>query len=701
MAMAQLPLRFEANLGQMNPDVRYAARSGGFQLLLTNQGPSFRVPGSGRLDLSLVDSNHAPQIEALERQSAHIDSFVGPRSRWRSNIPSYSRVRYRSVYPGVDVDYYGNQGRLEYDFVLAPGADPNRIRMKFGSQAKVSLSKAGDLVLEMDGKRLIQKRPFIYQEDPKTSARVEVAGGYRLLGDHTVGVRLANYDRKRKLVIDPTLTYLTYWGGPGVDQINAAKLDSKGRLYLAGQTDSGYVPYNPSDPYSTVNTGGIDIFLSIFTTDNGNYSLQYSTYLGGTGDDVPLGIDVDSSGVAYLTGYTTSTDFPTQGAVLTSPTASYKNVFVAKLDPSQSGTDALLFASYIYGSDGDSVGNGVAAGNDGRIYLIGNTKAGDFPVTASAKQSVLWGSQDAFIVKMDPGTGGIDYATYLGGEDFDDGRAILVDSKDLVYFAVSTLSTEFPMAGYQYSIANSGGSDVAVGVMDLNQSGDASIVYSTYYGGSGNEEVRAMAFDQNQNLIITGYTLSTDLPLTGDAIQRVNNGGGDAFVAILNPRLNFQSGLLYSTYLGGKSGDVGYALATDSAGYIYVTGYTLSSDFPIAGKVPQPTWGGGTDVFLTKFKTGVAGKSAIDFSTYMGGPNLYVPSSVQVGSDGRIYVAGTGGIGLPSSQFAIQGGYYSGSSDGFFFVLTPDPGSQPQGSTTSETGARRTQIPRSTSILRK
>ncbi len=701
MAMAQLPLRFEANLGQMNPDVRYAARSGGFLLLLTSQGPSFRIPGSGRLDVSLVDSNHSPQMEALGRQSARIDSYVGPRSHWRSNIPSYSRVRYRSVYPGVDVDYYGNQGQLEYDFVLAPGADPSRIRMKFGSEATLSLTKEGDLVLEMNGKRLLQKRPFVYQEDPKTSARVEVAGGYQLLGNNTVGVKLANYDRKRKLVIDPTLTYLTYWGGPGVDQINAAKLDSQGRLYLTGLTDSGYVPYNPDNPYSTGNAGGLDVFLSIFTTDNGNYNLLYSTYLGGTSDDVPLGIDVDSSGVAYLTGYTTSTDFPTLGAVLTSPSASYKNVFVAKLDPSQSGTDALVFSSYIYGSDGDSVGNGVAAGKDGRIYLIGNTQAGDFPVSASAFQSTLWGSQDAFIVKMDPGTGGIDYATYLGGEDIDDGRAILVDDNNLTYFAVSTLSIDFPMKGFQYSINNSGGSDVAVGVMDLSQSGDASIKYSTFFGGSGNEEVRAMAFDKSGNVIITGYTLSTDLPLTADAIQRVNNGGGDAFVAVLNPHANFQQGLVYSSYLGGKSGDVGYALATDSAGYIYVTGYTLSSDFPIAGKVPQPTWGGGTDVFLTKFKTGVAGRSAIDFSTYLGGANLYVPSSVQVGSDGRVYVTGTGGIGLPSSQFAIQGGYAGGSSDGFFFVLMPDPGSQAQGSTSAATGARRFQIPRSSVTLRK
>ena len=493
-AMAQVPLRFEANLGQMNPDVRYAARSGGFLLLLTGSGPSFHLPGSGRVDLTLLNANHAPEIEAIGRSSARIDSYVGGRDRWRTNIPSYSRVRYRAVYPGVDVDYYGDQGRLEYDFILAPGADPRAIRMKFSGSAALSLTPEGDLVLESAGKRLVQKRPFIYQEDPRTSGRVEVAGGYQLLPGNIVGLRVGRYNRARKLVIDPTLAYLTYWGGSGSDQINAAKMDSKGRLYITGQTDTGEVPYQDG-AYNNGNAGLIDIFLSVFDTTGGNYSLVYSTYLGGTNNDVPMGIDVDSAGVAYLTGYTASTDFPLVGATQTSPAASFLNAFVSKIDPAKYGGDSLVFSSYLNGTDGDSVGNGVAAGKDGRIYLIGTTKAGDFPATASAYQSVRWGPEDAFVAKLDPGTGGIDYATYLGGEDLDDGRNILVDDKGLVYFAASTLSTQFPMAGFSVNGQLTGGSDVVVGVMDLTQSGSGSLRYATFLGGSGNEEVRAMSFE--------------------------------------------------------------------------------------------------------------------------------------------------------------------------------------------------------------
>jgi hypothetical protein len=683
-AMAQLPLRFEANLGQMNSEVRYAARSGGVTLVLTSQGPSFRLPGARRVDVSLLKSNRAPEIEALDRSAARIDSYVGGRDRWRTHIPSYARVRYRSVYPGVDVEYYGNQGQLEYDFVVAPGADPRGIRMQFTGEARLRLTPEGDLVLESGGQRLVQKRPVVYQVDPRTSARVEVAGGYRLLGHNQVGLRLGRYDRRRTLVVDPVLSYLTYWGGPGADQINAAKMDSKGRLYITGQTDTGLIPY-VDGAYNNGNAGLVDIFLSVIDTTGGGYNLVYSTYLGGTANDIPQAIDVDPKGVAYLTGYTTSVDFPSVGATQTSPSASFLNGFVAKLDPSQYGGDGLIFSSYLNGTDGDTVVNGIAAGKDGRIYLIGTTKASDFPVTANGYQAVRWGSQDAFVAKMDPGTGGIDYATYLGGEDLDDGRNILVDNNGLTYFAVSTLSTQFPMAGFSINGNASGGADVVVGVMDLNKQGNDSLKYATYFGGSGNEEVRSMSFDGKGGVFITGYTLSDDFPLTPDAIQRVNYGGGDVFVAEIDPSQSFQRGLLYSTYLGGKAGDVAYGVTTDAAGAIYVTGYTLSPDFPTAGTVPRANWGGGTDIFVTKFKTGVPGKAAIQFSTYVGDTNIYVPSAVVVGADGRVYVTGWGGIGLPSSQYGLQGGYAGGGTDGFLFVLTPDAPSQTQTQQTPET----------------
>jgi hypothetical protein len=379
---------------------------------------------------------------------------------------------------------------------------------------------------------------------------------------------------------------------------------------------------------------------------------------------------VDSKGVAYLTGTTKSTNFPvTKAPFQSTGAASSVDAFVVKLDPSVYGGDALLFSSYLGGAAGDDSGNGIAVGPDGKIYVIGTTKANDYPVTSNAYQSVLWNVQDTFLCKVDPVTGGLDYSTYLGGESPDDGRAILVDSKNLVYFASSTLSQFFPVAGFAVRVDPAGAQDVVIGVMDMNKEGQASLLYSTYYGGSGNEEARGMAFDAKGNLIVTGYTLSTDLPVTGDAIQVSPNGGGDAFVAILNPSVAFAPGLLYSSYLGGSAGDVGYAVGGDAAGNVYVTGYTLSSDFPVAGSAPQSSWGGGTNIFITKFKPGVGGRESLSLSTYLGGTGTSVPSSLAIGPDGTMYVAGRSGIGLPSSANAQQGGYAGGLTDGFLAVI--------------------------------
>jgi hypothetical protein len=237
------------------------------------------------------------------------------------------------------------------------------------------------------------------------------------------------------------------------------------------------------------------------------------------------------------------------------------------------------------------------------------------------------------------------------------------------------------MAGQQYRGIPAGASDVIVGVMDTSQSGPESLVYSTYFGGSGNEEVRGMAFDAKGNVVITGYTLSTDFPVTSTAVQPHFAGNGDAFVAVFHPASPFAGGLLYSTYLGGAGGDVGYGVAADSSNHLYITGYTLSRNLPVSGiTVPQATWGGGTDLFVAKIDTGTAGMAGLLYSTYLGASNTYVPSGIAVGPDGTAYAVGYGGIGLPTSANASQGGYAGGISDGFLAVIgsgTPSAATQP------------------------
>jgi hypothetical protein len=677
--MARLPLRFEANQGQAAGGVRYVARTSGYALELHAGGVTFQSDQSKPLTLSLLNSNRAAAIEGTDRQPASVNYFIGRRDQWRTDVASYSKVLYREVYPKIDAVFYGNQSELEYDLVLRPGADPHAIRLQMAGAKSMRISSDGDLIIESAAGRLIQKRPVIYQEDARTGARSEVGGRYVLLSRNVAGLRLNRYDRGRTLVIDPSISYLTYIGGTGKDQINAVKMGPNNRLYIVGQTDTNQLMAS-GDGYNYNSTGLIDCFIAIFdATPGAGFPMKYLSYLGGTNNDIPLGLDVDGNGVIYITGTTTSTDFPVSSQAFQSTGAAASvDAFVVALDPSQGNGAGLLFSSYL-GGTADDAGNGIAVDSKGMIYVVGTTKSSDFSVTDSAYQTVLWGSQDIFLTKIDPNAGAIVYSTYLGGEGADNGRAVLVDKNGLVYFAASTLSQLFPMKGQNYNgnpnnSTATGAQDIVIGLLDMTKAGDDSLVYTTYFGGSGNDDVHGMAFDQNGNLIITGYTLNAcdtclaDFPVTPDALQSSYAGSGDAFVSVVNPNRTGNAFLIYSTYLGGSHGEVGYGVGSDSAGNIYVTGYTLSQDFPVVNAA-QPTWGGGTNVFITKFKPGVAGQSAISLSTYVGATGTYVPAGIAVGKDGSIYVAGWGNTGLNPSDKAAQAGFAGGVTDGFVLMI--------------------------------
>jgi hypothetical protein len=658
-AMARLPLRFEENRGQSDPSVRFTARSAGTSLQLTARGPLFEV-GSTPVEIGLVHANAKAAIEPLDRLPAMTDYMVGPREQWRTGIASFARIRYHEVYPGIDVVYYGNQNQLEYDFVLAPGANPDAIRMKFRGDVHVSLTADGDIALESGGAQVLQKAPAIFQDNRK------IQGRYTLLARNEVGFRLAKYDRKRPLTIDPILVYCTYIGTSGGDQVTAMKMVSGGLLYVTGFTTTG--EFSTIDgAYSDHSLGLTDIFLAIIdTTANGNFSLKYFSYLGGSGVDIPLAIDVNANGVAYMTGTTTSVDFPMAGnSVQTTSSATSVLSFIAAIDPSGYGGSSLIYSTYLGGTTGNQSGNGIVVDKDGYIYTIGTTKATDFPLTTSAYAGALYGDQDAYLCKIDPNSSSMLYSTYMGGELADDGRAIAVGTNGMVYFAASTVSTQFPMEGPGNRQTLSGPLDIVIGMMDMTKFGTPSLVYSTYFGGSDIDEVRAIALDSKNNVIVTGYTLSTDLVITSDAVQRNPGGNGDAFISVVNPNdpAHF---MVYSTYFGGSQGEVAYAVKADAGGNIYFTGYTMSNDLFTVG-APQPGWGGGIDVFITEIKPGVAGRAGIVFSTYMGLGSTYVGSALALGSDGSVYVGGYGNMGLPNAPNG--GGYMGGGTDGFLIVL--------------------------------
>ena len=658
--MGRLPLRFEENRGQFDSAVRFMAKSAGGKLQFSARGPEFLV-GSSPVEIGLVHGNAAPKIEPLDRMPAVTNYMVGPRDQWHGSIANFARVRYQDVYPGIDVVYYGTQNQLEYDFVLAPGANPDAIRLKFKGGVHVSLTPSGDIALESSDGKVLQKAPAIYQDKRK------VEGRYTMLANNEVGFRLAGYDRTRALTIDPILVYCEYMGTSGADQITAMKMGKNGLLYVAGSTNTG--EFSTIDgAYSDHSLGLTDIFLAIIdTTANGNFALKYFSYLGGSGLDIPNAIDMDSNGVAYLTGTTTSVDFPMAGAsVQTTSSATSVLSFIAAIDPSGYGGNSLVYSTYLGGTTGNQSGNGLVVDKSGIIYTIGTTLATDFPVTTSAYAGVLYGKSDAYLCKIDPNSSSMLYSTYLGGELSDQGRAIAVGSDGKVYFAATTVSTQFPMEGSGYRQTLFGPEDIIVGKMDMTQFGTPSLIYSTYFGGTDIDEVKAIALDAKNNVILTGFTLSTDLVTTSDAVQKNPGGNGDAFVSVVNPSdpAHF---LVYSTYFGGSQGEVAYAVQSSPSGNIYLTGYTLSPDlFTVAA--PQPGWGQGIDVFVAGIKPGVAGHAGILFSTYMGLGSTYVGTSLALGADGSVYVGGYGNIGLPNADFGA-GGYMGGATDGIFLVF--------------------------------
>jgi hypothetical protein len=308
-------------------------------------------------------------------------------------------------------------------------------------------------------------------------------------------------------------------------------------------------------------------------------------------------------------------------------------------------------------------------------------------VTDGAFSGVLTGSQNAFLCEIDPNSPTEVYSTYLGGEGTDSGNALAVASNGLVYFAITTDSRDFPMSVAPYQSSLKGREDAVVGVLDMTQFGPNSLLYDTYFGGSDLNEVCKLAFDASGRVLLTGFTMSTDFPVTPDAVQATAGGNGDAFVSLMDPA-HPAAFLVYSSYLGGSQGDVAYDVAGDAAGAIYVAGYTLSPDFPVTFDAPQPKWGGGIDIFVAKLKPGVPGATGLLFSSYLGGLGIHVATCLSVGMDGTVYVGGYSTLGLQAAGSTARW-YSGGSTDGFVLALTQLANQPAQTNLKATTRARR------------
>jgi uncharacterized protein (TIGR03437 family) len=740
----QLPLQFEANHGQTDEQVKFLARGSGYTLFLTateavlrlrmgeqesqdEQPPDFsgqsgllpradlrsaiRHSQSAVLRMQLAGAASAePQMVGLEELPGRVNYFIGhDPTEWRTDISTYARVHYREVYPGVSLVYYGNQGELEYDFILAPGADPNAIALDFAGADQIAVDDEGNLVLRLAGGQVRQRRPVIYQE--VNGVRQEVSGAYVLTGEHRVGFQVGDYDARKPLVIDPVLVYSTYLGGSGGEFASGMAVDPTGSAYLTGFTTSTDFP--TANPARGTPGGGScgngpcpDAFVAKLNLE-GN-ALVYATYLGGNNIELGGSLAVDSAGQAYVIGLTGSSNFPTVnpaqgtfggGACGNSPCA---DAFVAKLNPA--GND-LVYSTYL-GGNGVELFPVLGIDEAGNAYLTGLTASTNFPI-ANAVQRTIGGNNcspnscaDVFVTRLNTNAAGaasLVYSTYLGGDGPEVNNKLAVDSTGNVYLTGTTSSTNFPTSGnaFQGSLRSGGNcgnepcSDAFVTRLNTNASGAASLLYSTYIGGSHQEFVQGMAVDSAGNVYVAGITISTNFP-TRNAFQPDFAGGtcsnnetcNDAFVTKLDTNGAGAASLLYSTYLGGRLGasdpeelagtDAAAGLngnqlaasssspaegvqgiAVDATGNAHVFGITGAVDFPVKNAA-QPNFGGGVDAFVTKLDTNAVGAASLSYSTYLGGSDvenlettifsligLIGDDGLAVDSAGNIYVTGT------------------------------------------------------------
>ena len=525
-AWGKLPLSFEANVGQAEGDVDFLARGSGYTLFLKSAEAVLALrqaaparperPSGAVLRMQLSGADPYAAVTGALRLLGKANYFIGnDPTRWRTDVSTYGRVLYKDIYPGIDLAYYGDQGQLEYDFLVAPGTDPSVIGLRYAGVDTMEVDSHGDLILKVAGAEIRQRKPLIYQENG--DIRREVAGGYSIRGRDEIKFAVGTYDLSRPLVIDPVLVYSTYLGGSVQDEGHGIAVDSAGSAYVTGFTTSPDFP--AAFAFQSAYVSARDAFVTKLNP-SGN-ALVYSTYLGGIGDEIGFGIAVDSAGSAYVTGYTGSMNFPTAFAFQsTRACCGSDDAFVTKLNPS--GT-ALLYSTYLGGTGSDE-GNAIAVDSVGSAYVAGSTTSTNFPTAFAFQNTYGGGAVDAFVTKLNATGSALLYSTYLGGNSTDDGRAIAVDSAGSAYVTGSTDSTNFPSAS-----ANAGVNDAYVTKLSPGGTG---LVYSIRLGGGGSDAGIGIALDSPGSAYVTGSTGSTDFP-TASAFQNAYAGGGDAFVTKL------------------------------------------------------------------------------------------------------------------------------------------------------------------------
>jgi hypothetical protein len=697
-SLANLPMAFVPNVGQSETSVQFQAQGLGGMIFFTPDQIVLTLPGNDTppaaetaaaepsatlaptiaaadlaarqsvVRLRFLGANPAPRVQSADPLPGVVNYLLGSDpSQWRTQVPTYAALRYEQLYPGIDLRYDGQGGRLKGTYLVAPGADPSQIRWRYDGTSGLRLDSAGNLEATLPAPEAAasQVRSILREAAPVAwqtigGQQIPVQVRYEIRPDQTIGFSLGAYDRSLPLVLDPTLDYSSYVGGVADDEGRSIAVDSSGAVYVVGNTNSIAFPDTNKGSYG----GGVDTFVTKLNPA-GDASI-YTSYLGGDNTDLGSGIVIGSGDVVHVTGSTYSSNFPTTPAAVVAPMSATLvgeiDAFVASL-----GSDGTLsYAAYLGGTRKD-FGNGIAIDTAQNLYLTGRTESLNFPAP-NGRDLSLGGPADAFIVKLAAADKSMIYGTFLGGGSSDMANAIAVDSGGNSFVTGQTSSTDFPTLGSARPPAFQGGvTDAFVTKLAAN---GRTLMYSIYLGGKEFDEGMSIALDSESNAYVTGTTQSPNFPAL-NGYEKFFRGRSDAFASKINVS---GSAMEYSTFLGGTSDDAGQDIAVDSQNAAYIIGSTKSYDFPNTNAV-QATRNGDIDAFVTKLRPS---GSAAEYSSYFGGTIEDYGYGIATSCDSQqqctAYIVGTAkSRDFPTIEKSWKPNYNGGEFDAFIARFGPVP----------------------------
>jgi hypothetical protein len=614
----RMPFVFAENRGQADPSIRFVGTGPEFKVWLEDRGVILQ---QGQTTQKISFENTARhRVTAEIPLGATANYLHGNDRHWQTGIPLFGVVRYAGLWQGVDLTYTAEQGRVKTEYLVAPGADPGLIGLRFDGDAEIQ----GDGTLRIRGLsgHFIEDRPVLYQSI--AGERIDVAGAFEKRPGGAIGFRVEKYDRAQPLVIDPVILFSGYFGGSGEDEITAVAIDSLNNVVVAGWTASTDLPASGgAQPHYG---GGVDAFVASFRPNGGG--LNYCTYLGGSGDDRAFGLAIDSTRNVYITGWTSSKNFPVLGA-LQPHLSGTRDAFVAKLN---AAGNALIYSTYL-GGTGIDVGYAIALDASNDAAIVGDSTSSNLPVTAGAFQRTSGGAQDVFLAKLTAQGNSLMLLTYLGGSGIDHGSCLYINPGGAYFIGGYTMSGNFPTAT-PYQARSGGGQD---GFFAKLAPTGSTLSYSSYLGGYGADEVTGIYRDPVGDVVVAGTTSSPNFPVTAGAFQSTFGGETDGFVTRFGPSWQ----LLSSTFIGGSLNDGITAMTQDFHGLPYLTGTTNSTDFPVQRPL-QIGNAGALDAFAIKMSGDL---STMLFGTYLGGTGSDGANAIAVDFETSIVVAGQTGSG--------------------------------------------------------